>query len=94
MLITLAVVAGELTDARQRLAAARPLTTGTVAGLLVLLITVLVVNQLLTRRQGRQRGLAVAAQAAIMAAQAGRSMSSTSKKEGSFLTGGVRLSHY
>jgi hypothetical protein len=60
----------------------------------VLLITVLVVNQLLTRRQGRQRGLAVAAQAAIMAAQAGRSMSSTSKKEGSFLTGGVRLSHY
>jgi hypothetical protein len=68
MLITLALVAGELTHARQRRWwAARPLTTDTVAGLLVLLITVLVVNQLLTGRQARQRGHAVAAQAASSA---------------------------
>jgi len=42
-------------------------------GLLVLLITVLVVNQLLNRRQSRQRAHAIAAQAAIMVAQAARS---------------------
>ena len=73
-LVTLALVVGELTDAGQRRWwAARPLTTDTVAGLLVLLITVLVVNQLLNMRQSRQRGHAVAAQAAIMAAQAARS---------------------
>jgi hypothetical protein len=57
MLITVALVVGELTDAGQRRWwAARPLTTDTVAGLLVLLVTVLVVNQLLNRRQARQRG--------------------------------------
>ncbi|MBV9451444.1 MAG: hypothetical protein JO345_36715 [Streptosporangiaceae bacterium] len=73
MLITLTLVVGELADAGQRRWwAARPLTTDTVAGLLVLLITVLVVNQLLNRRQARQRGHAVAAQAAIVAAQATR----------------------
>jgi hypothetical protein len=44
-----------------------------VAGLLVLLVTVLVVNQLLNRRQAGQRGHAVAAQAAILVAQAARS---------------------
>ena len=64
-LITVALVVDELTDAGQRRWwSARPLTTDTVAGLLVLLITVLVVNQLLNRRQSRQRGHAVAAQAA------------------------------
>jgi hypothetical protein len=73
-LVTLALVLGELTDAAQRRWwAARPLTTDTVAGLLVLLVTVLVVNQLLNRRQSRQRGHAIAAQAAIMMAQAARS---------------------
>jgi len=78
-LITAALVAGELTDAGQRRWwATRPLTTDTVAGLLVLLITVLVVNQLLNRRQSRQRGHAVAAQAAIMAAQAARSAQAVS----------------
>jgi hypothetical protein len=78
-LITLALVAGELTNAGQRRWwAARPLTTDTVAGLLVLLITVLVVNQLLNRRQSRQRAHAVAAQAAIMAAQAARSAQAVS----------------
>ena len=78
-LITLALVAGELTDAGQRRWwAARPLTTDTVAGLLVLLVTVLVVNQLLNQRQARQRGHAVAAQAAIMVAQATRSAQAVS----------------
>jgi len=79
MLITLALVAGELTDAGQRRWwAGRPLTTDTVAGLLVLLVTILVVNQLINRRQARQRGHAVAAQAAIMAAQATRSAKAVS----------------
>ena len=78
-LITVALVVGELADAGQRRWwAARPLTTDTVAGLLVLLITVLVVNQLLNRRQSRQRAHAVAAQAAIMAAQAARSAQAAS----------------
>jgi hypothetical protein len=78
-LITLALVLSELTDAGQRRWwAAHPLTTDTVAGLLVLLITVLVVNQLLNRRQSRQRGHAVAAQAAILVAQANRSVSAVS----------------
>jgi hypothetical protein len=83
MLVTLALVAGELTHAGQRRWwAARPLTTDTVAGLLVLLITVLVVNHLLTRRQARQRGHAVAAQAAIMVAQAARSAGAVSSVTG------------
>jgi len=78
-LITVALVVGELADAGQRRWwAGRPLTTDTVAGLLVLLITVLVVNQLLNRRQSRQRAHAVAAQAAIMAAQAARSAQAVS----------------
>jgi hypothetical protein len=78
-LITAALVVGELTNAGQRRWwAARSLTTDTVSGLLVLLITVLVVNQLLTRRQNRQRGHAVAAQAAIMATQAARSVKAVS----------------
>lgn len=79
MLITLTLVVGELTDTGQRRWwTAHPLTTDTVAGLLVLLITVLVVNQLLNRRQARQRGHAVAAQAAIMLAQATRSVKAVS----------------
>jgi hypothetical protein len=78
-LITLTLVAGELTDAGQRRWwAAHPLTTDTVAGLLGLLVTGLVVNQLLSRRQTRERGRAVAAQAAIMVAQAARSAQAVS----------------
>lgn len=73
ILVTLTLVVDELTNAGQRRWwAAHPLTTDTVAGMLVLLVTVLVVNQLLNRRQARQRGHAVAAQAAILAAQATR----------------------
>jgi hypothetical protein len=83
MLITLTLVAGELTNAGQRRWwAARPLTTDTVSGLLVLLFTILVVNQLLNRRQARQRGHAVAAQAAIMVAQATRSAKAVSSVTG------------
>ena len=79
MLITLTLVAGELTNAGQRRWwAGRPLTTDTVSGLLVLLFTILVVNQLLNRRQARQRGHAVAAQAAILVAQAARSAKAVS----------------
>jgi hypothetical protein len=79
MLVTLTLIIVELTDAGQRRWwAANPLTTDTVAGLLVLLVTVLVVNQLLNRRQARQRGHAVAAQAAIMVAQATRSAKAVS----------------
>ena len=78
-LITAALVVGELTSTGQRRWwAVRPLTTDTVSELLVLLITVLVVNQLLNRRQNRQRGHAVAAQAAIMATQAARSVKAVS----------------
>ena len=79
MLIMLTLVAVELTDTRQRRWwAAHPLTTNTVAGLLVLLVTVLVVNQLLNRRETGQRGHAVAAQAAIVVAQAARSAKAVS----------------
>ena len=56
MLITLALVVGELTDTGQRRWwAGRPLTTDTAAGLLVLVVTVLVVNQLLAMRQARHQ---------------------------------------
>ena len=48
------------------------LTTDTVAGLLVVLVTVLVVNQVARRRQLLDRARAVSAQAAIMLSQAGR----------------------
>jgi hypothetical protein len=79
LLIMLALVVGELTDAGlRRWWSARPLTTDTVAGLLVLLVTILVVNQLLSRQQSRQRGHAVASQAAILVAQANRSAQAVS----------------
>jgi hypothetical protein len=78
-LITLALVVDELTNAGQRhWWAAHPLTTDTVAGMLVLLVTVLIVNQLLHRRQVRERGHAVSAQAAILVAQATRSAQTVS----------------
>ena len=54
------------------------MTTDTVSGLLVLLITLLVVNQVVRRRQIRDRSQAVAAQAAIMMAQANRATSAVS----------------
>ncbi|HEV2376842.1 MAG TPA: hypothetical protein VGS19_32295 [Streptosporangiaceae bacterium] len=83
MLITATLVVAELTDAGQRRWwVGHPLTTDTAAGLLVLLVTVLVVNQLLNRRQARQRGHAVAAQAAILVTQAVRSAGALSSVTG------------
>ena len=74
MLVTVALILGEITNAAQRSWwGSHSLTTDTVSGLLVLLITVLVVNQLLNLRQARQRSHAVAAQAAIVMAQAAQS---------------------
>jgi hypothetical protein len=58
--------------------AAHALTTSTVAGLLVLLITFLVANQVVRMRQARDRSRAVAAQAAILLAQASRASSAVS----------------
>ena len=49
---------------------AHPLTTDTVAGLLVLMITVLVVDQVVRRRQDNSRARAVAIQVAILRTQA------------------------
>jgi hypothetical protein len=49
-----------------------PFTTSTTSGVLVLLITVLVINQVVTRRQRKDREQAVAAQAAILMGQAAR----------------------
>ncbi len=46
------------------------LTTGTVAGLLVLMITVLVVDQVVRLRRGNSRARAVAIQVAILMTQA------------------------
>jgi hypothetical protein len=50
------------------------LTTDTVSGLLVLLITLLVVDQVVRLRQLNARAQAVAAQAAIIMTQAGRTL--------------------
>lgn len=58
--------------------AGHALTTSTAAGLLVVLITVLVVDQVVTMRQIRERSRAVSAQAAIMAGQAARSAKAVS----------------
>jgi hypothetical protein len=73
-LVATALVITEITDAGIRhWWAAHALTTDTVAGLLVLLITLLVANQVVILRQARDRSRAVAAQAAILLGQAGRS---------------------
>jgi hypothetical protein len=69
MLVTVALIVGEITNAAQRSWwGSHSLTTDTVSGLLVLSITVLVVNQLINLRQDRQQSHAVAAQAAIVVA--------------------------
>jgi hypothetical protein len=49
-----------------------PFTTSLVSGILVLLVTVLVVNRVLSVRQLRDRSRAIAAQAAIVMSQAAR----------------------
>ena len=63
------------------------LTTDTVAGLLVLLITVLVADQVVRLRQINGRARAVAAQAAIMVNQAIRSAQAVSQALNRPLTG-------
>ena len=55
------------------------LTTDTVSGLLVLLITLLVVDQVVRLRQLNARARAVAAQAAIIMTQAGRTLSAVNQ---------------
>ncbi len=78
-LATAGLVAADIADAGLRhWWAAHALTTDTVSGLLVLLITVLVVNQVVRRRQLRGKSQAIAAQAAIMVTQAGRSVRAVS----------------
>ena len=79
-LVTGALVTLEVTDAGlRRWWAFHALTTDTVAGLLVLLITVLVVDQVVRLRQINGRARAVAAQAAIMVNQAIRSTQAVSQ---------------
>lgn len=58
------------------------LTTSTVTGLLVLLITVLVVDQVVGRRQARDRSRAVAAQATILLTQASRAAKAVTAARG------------
>jgi hypothetical protein len=55
------------------------LTSDTVSGLLVLLITLLVVDQVVRLRQLNDRARAVAAQAAIIMTQAGRTLSAVTQ---------------
>jgi hypothetical protein len=72
-LITGVLITGEFTDtAMRRWWATHALTTDTVSGLLVLLITLLVVDQVVRLRQINDRARAVAAQAAIIMSQAVR----------------------
>ena len=70
-LLTAALVIGEITDAAmRRWWSGHALTTDTVSGLLVLLITLLVVDQVVRLRQLNARARAIASQAAIILAQA------------------------
>lgn len=77
--LTVALVVLDVTDARLRLWwDHHALTTDALAGLLVLLITVLVVDQVVRSRQIRDRAQATGAQAAILMAQATRSVRAVS----------------
>jgi hypothetical protein len=79
-LLTGALVVGDLTDeAMRRWWAAHALTTSTVSGLLVLAITLLVVDQVVRLRQINDRARAVAAQSAIILAQAVRASGSVAQ---------------
>jgi hypothetical protein len=73
--VTLALVVLDMADRSVRhFWEAHPLTVDTVAGLLVLGLTVLIVNQVLRRRQVTERSRAVAAQAGIVVGQAARAV--------------------
>lgn len=74
VLTAIGMVAGDVADPGFRLWwLGHALTTDTVAGLLVMLITVLIVDQVVGIRQVAARSRAVAAQAAIVTSQAVRS---------------------
>jgi hypothetical protein len=76
-LLTGVLVILDITDeAMRRWWDGHALTTDTVSGLLVLLITLLVVDQVVRLRQINNRARAVAAQAAIIMTQAGRALDS------------------
>jgi hypothetical protein len=73
VLVMVGLVIGDLADGGlRRWGAGHALTTDTVGGILVLLVTVLVADQVVRRRQIRDRSRAIAAQAAIMMGQAAR----------------------
>jgi hypothetical protein len=79
-LLTCTLVIGDLVDAgTRRWWDSHALTTDTVAGLLVLLITVLVVDQVVSLRQINDRSRAVGAQAAIILGQGVRASTEVSK---------------
>ncbi len=78
-MLTLVLVVLDLTDGPFRgWLAARPFTTAKAAGILVLGITVLIVDQVLRMRQLRHRSRATAAQAAIVLVQATRATQAAS----------------
>ena len=78
-LVTLGLIALDLTDAAvRRWWTERAFATDVVAGILVVLITVLVVDQVVRVRQLKDRARAMAAQAAILMLQAGRAEQSVS----------------
>jgi hypothetical protein len=92
MLTALALVIADITDgALRRWWEAHPLTTDTVAGLLVLAITLEVADQVLLMRQRRDRSRAVAAQAAIIVGQAARSYHALSALPGGPGDGGTAV---
>ena len=79
-LLTVALVILDLADAGVRQWwDGHAITTDTVAGLLVLLITVLVVDQVVSLRQLNDRARAIAAQAAIVVTQARRTTQAVSQ---------------
>lgn len=79
-LVACVLVILDLTDAGlRRWWDGHALTTDTVAGLLVLMITVLVVDQVVRLRQINARARAVAVQAAIMMTQANRASQAVSQ---------------
>jgi hypothetical protein len=78
-LVTLGLIAIDLTDAAvRRWWAERAFATDVVAGILVVLITVLVVDQVVRVRQLKDRSRVMAAQAAILMVQAGRAKENVS----------------
>jgi hypothetical protein len=79
-LVTCVLVVLDVTDAElRRWWDGHALTTDTVAGLLVLMITVLVADQVVRLKQGNKRARAVAVQAVIITTQATRASQAVSR---------------